>query len=145
MIKQIDRVKSDLVNQVRNLRRRSGSSKPISVAIVGINYAEVTTSYEGDRSYRTDGGLYKHPIQEAEQARVRLARVAPEYDEFLILKYRATNESPYPFEWVNQRETMLWNTEPPSSASATNIRGASGSDAIHIRSRRVFLPSPARK
>jgi hypothetical protein len=107
MIKQIDRVKSDLVNQVHNFKRRSGSSNPICVGVVGINYAEVTTSYEGDRSYRTDGGLYKHPIQEAEQARVRLASVAPEYDEFLILKYRATNEPPYPFEWVNQRENAL--------------------------------------
>jgi hypothetical protein len=107
MIKQIDRVKSDLVNQVSNFRRRSGSSNPICVGIVGINYAEVTTIYEGDRSYRTDGGLYKHPIQEAEPARGRLASVAPEYDEFLILKYRATNEPPYPFEWVNQRESVL--------------------------------------
>jgi hypothetical protein len=67
----------------------------------------VTTSYEGDRSYKTDGGVYKHPIQEAEQARARLAAVTPEYDEFLILKYRATNEPPYPFEWVNQRESAL--------------------------------------
>ena len=107
MIKQIDRVKSDLANQVRNFRRRSGSSNPICAGIVGINYAEVTTSYEGDRSYRTDGGVYKHPIQEAEQARGRLAGVASEYDEFLILKYRATNEPPYPFEWVNRRETAL--------------------------------------
>jgi hypothetical protein len=107
MIKQIDRVKSDLVNQVRNFRRRSGSSNPICVGIVGINYAQVTTSYEGDRSYRTDGGLYKHPVQEAEPARGRLASVAPEYDEFLILKYSATNEPPYPFAWVNQRESVL--------------------------------------
>lgn len=107
MIKQIDRVKSDLLNQVRNFRRRSGSSNPICVGVVGINYAEVTTSYEGDRSYRTDGGLYKHPIQESEQARARLASVAPDYDEFLILKYRATNDPPYPFEWVNHRENAL--------------------------------------
>jgi hypothetical protein len=107
MIKQIDRVKSDLVNQVHNFKRRSGSSNPICVAIIGINYAQVTTSYEGDRSYRTDGGVYKHPIQEAEPARARLAAGAPEYDEFLILKYRATNEPPYPFEWVNQRENAL--------------------------------------
>ena len=107
MIKQIDRVKSDLVNQVHNFRRRSGSSNPICVAVLGINYAEVTTGYEGDRSFRTDGGPNKHPIQEAEPARVRLATVAPDYDEFLILKYRATNEPPYPFEWVNHRETTL--------------------------------------
>jgi hypothetical protein len=107
MIKQIDRVKSDLTHQVQHFRHRAGSLRPICVGIVGINYAAITTSYEGDRSYRTDGGIYKHPIQEAEQARSRLAAVAGDYDEFLMLRYKATNEDPYPFEWVNQRETQL--------------------------------------
>jgi hypothetical protein len=105
MIKQIDRVKSDLANQVLQFRHREGSRPPICVAVVGINHAEVTTSYEKDRSYRTDGGKYKHPIQEADEARKRLASVAEKYDEFLILKYRAKNEPPYLFEWVNQRDT----------------------------------------
>lgn len=107
MIKQIDRVKSDLAHQVQNFKHRAGSSKPICVGIVGINYATVTTSYEGERSYRTDGGKYKHPIQEAEQARLRLSDVAPHYDEFLILKYRASNEPPYLFDWVAEKETKL--------------------------------------
>lgn len=105
MIKQIDRVKSDLANQVRNFKHRAGSSKPICVGVIGINYADVVTSYEADRTYRTDGGKYKHPIQEAEQARARLGEVAELYDEFLILKYRARNEPPYEFEWVNEKET----------------------------------------
>jgi hypothetical protein len=105
MIKQIDRVKSDLAHQVQHFKRKAGSSQPICVGVVGINYAQVTTSYEGDRSYRTDGSKFKHPFQEAEQAHLRLADVAHQYDEFLILKYRATNEPPYPFEWVNQKET----------------------------------------
>jgi hypothetical protein len=107
MIKQIDRVKSDLANQVRNFKHRAGSSKPICVGIVGINYADVMTSYEGDRAYRTDGGKYKHPIQEAEQARQRLAAVRELYDEFLILRFKARNEEPYEFEWVNEKETRL--------------------------------------
>jgi len=107
MIKQIDRVKSDLAHQVQNFKHRAGSSMPICMGIVGINFAAVTTSYEGDRSYRTDGGKYKHPIQEAEQARSRLLGVAPLYDEFLILKYRASNEPPYSFEWVNEKDTKL--------------------------------------
>ena len=107
MIKQINRVKSDLAIQVQNFKYRAGSSRPICVGVVGINYSDVVTSYEGDRSYRTDGARYKHPIQEAEQARTRLAEVAPQYDEFLILKYRARNEPPYPFEWVNEKETRL--------------------------------------
>lgn len=106
MIKQIDRVKSDLKNQVLSFRRRSGSRKPICVAIVGINYADVATGYEGDRSYRTDGGKYKHPVQEAEQARLRLAEVEDSYDEFVILKFRARNEPPYKFEWVDEKDTQ---------------------------------------
>jgi hypothetical protein len=107
MIKQIDRVKSDLTHQVQHFGRKAGSSRPMCVAIVGINFAEVTTSYEGERSYRTDGGKYKHPIQEAEQASNRLAGVAENYDEFLILRYRAQNVPPYSFDWVSQRETEL--------------------------------------
>lgn len=107
MIKQIDRVCGDLKHQVVHFRQKAGSSRPICVGVVGINYAEVTTSYEGDRSYRTDGRAFKHPIQEAEHARLRLlSKVHSEYDEFLILKYRATNEPPYPFGWVNERDTI---------------------------------------
>jgi len=63
MNKQIDRVKSDLKNQVQNFRKRSGSRKPICVAVVGINYADVTTSYEGDRTYRTDGANTNIPFR----------------------------------------------------------------------------------
>lgn len=107
MIKQIDRVQSDLANQVLNFKKRAGSIKPICVGIVGINYADVTTGYEADRSYKTDGSKYKHPIQEAEQARMRLGAVRDFFDEFLILKFRARNEPPYSFEWVNEKETRL--------------------------------------
>lgn len=59
MIKQIDRVKTDLAQQVKQFKHRAGSSHPICLGIVGINYAPVTTGYEGERSYRTDGGKYK--------------------------------------------------------------------------------------
>ncbi len=63
MIKQIDRVGSDLRGQVEHFRRGGGS--PISVGIVGINHAERYTSYEGAREYPTDGKREKHPFQEA--------------------------------------------------------------------------------
>lgn len=105
MIKQIDRVKNDLANQVNNFKHRAGSSKPICVGVVGINYADEMTSFEGDRSYPTDGRKYKHPIQEAEQARHRLSETAKLYDEFLILRFKARNQEPYAFEWVNERDT----------------------------------------
>ena len=46
MIKQIDRVISDLRNQVAQFRR--GGGNPICVAVVGINQAESAVGYEGD-------------------------------------------------------------------------------------------------
>ena len=35
------------------------------------------------------------------------AAAAPLYDEFLILRFRATNAPPYPFEWVNYNDLRL--------------------------------------
>lgn len=106
MIKQIDRVKGDLIHQVRHFNEGAGSSNPLCVAVVGVNHASFTTGYEGDRSYRTDGKSNKHPIQEAEQACYHLQTIAHHYDEFLILKYMAANEPPYPFEWADERESV---------------------------------------
>lgn len=105
MIKQIDRVISDLRNQVVEFGK--GGGKPICVGIVGVNHAEKYVGYEGDRSYPTTGkGGFLHPAQEAEEAERRLQELAaPAFDEFLILRYKATNEAPYPFEWVNSYET----------------------------------------
>lgn len=105
MIKQIDRVISDLRNQVVEFGK--GGGKPICVGIVGVNHAEKYVGYEGDRSYPTTGkGGFPHPAQEAREAERRLQELAaPAFDEFLILRYKATNEAPYPFEWVNSDET----------------------------------------
>jgi hypothetical protein len=106
MIKQIDRVKNDLRNQVTEFKKKAGSSKPICVGIVGINNADFAVSYENDRIYKTDGTpTYKHPIQEADQARNRLKEIEEYYDEFLVLKYKAKNEAPYGFEWVSEKDT----------------------------------------
>jgi len=69
MIKQIDRVMSDLINQVTQFKR--GSGNPICVAFVGINFAEQYVSFEGRKRWPTDGKKYKHPIQEAVQAEQR--------------------------------------------------------------------------
>jgi hypothetical protein len=35
------------------------------------------------------------------------AEAAPEFDEFLVLRFKATNAPPYPFEWVDYKETRL--------------------------------------
>jgi hypothetical protein len=67
-----------------------------------VNHAPYCVGYEGDRAFRTDGKKNAHPIQEAAKAEARLrADAAPRFDEFLVLRYRATNDEPYPFAWVD--------------------------------------------
>jgi hypothetical protein len=107
MIKQIDRVINDLCNQVTQFRR--GGGNPICVAVVGINRAENVIGYEGDRPFPTTGRAgFLHPIQEAPEAERRLREQAqPAFDEFLVLRYRATNAAPFPFEWVDYNSTRL--------------------------------------
>jgi hypothetical protein len=107
MIKQIDRVMNDLRNQAAQFRRGGGS--PICVAVVGINQAESTVGYEGDRPFPTTGrDGFLHPYQEAPEAERRLrAEVAQEFDEFLVLRFRATNAPPFPFDWVDFKGTKL--------------------------------------
>jgi hypothetical protein len=105
MIKQIDRVTGDLLKQVDHFKRNRGS--PICVGIVGINHAPYTIGYEGQRATRTTGtGSYMHPLQEAAQAERRLlTNAGPKFDEFIILRYKATNDEPFPFEWVDYSGT----------------------------------------
>lgn len=107
MIKQIDRVINDLRNQVSQFKR--GGGNPICIGVIGINTAESTVSYEGDRPFPTTGqGGFLHPCQEAPEAERRLkSEVASEFDEFLILRFKATNVPPYPFEWASYNETRL--------------------------------------
>jgi hypothetical protein len=107
MIKQIDRVINDLRNQVAQFKRGGGA--PICVAVIGINHAVSAISYEGERAVPTTGkGGFLHPFQEAQKADQRLkAEVANDFDEFLVLRYKATNAPPYSFEWVNYNELRL--------------------------------------
>lgn len=107
MIKQIDRVINDLNKQNEHFKSKGGS--PITVGIAGINHAEQYLSFEGSREYLTDGSSgFRHPIQEAEDAERRLLSLAaPTFDEFLILKFIATNLPPYDFQWLNETATMM--------------------------------------
>jgi len=104
MIKQIDRVIGDLRRQVEEFRKTGGN--PICVGIVGVNYSENYTSYEGTVEWPTDGKKHKHPSQEAPEAERRiLLNAAPGFDEFLVLRFRATNVAPYPFNWMDHGTT----------------------------------------
>jgi hypothetical protein len=106
MIKQIDRVISDLIRQTHQFKR---DGNPICVGVVGVNSADSYVSFEGDRSFPTDGtGGFQHPSQEASKAIFRLkTEAAPLFDEFLILKFKASNVDPFPFERVAEDETLL--------------------------------------
>ena len=127
MIKQIDRVTGDLVKQVQQFQR--GAGNPICVGIVGINQAQVCRGYEADRAFTTDGKKHKHPYQEAAAAEARLAADAkPHFDEFLFLRYRATNIEPYRFEWVDYRATEL-DYGRSSPGSAVSMAAASRTDS----------------
>jgi hypothetical protein len=106
MQKQVGRVISDLTDQINHFNRAGGN--PICVAFVGINFAPQYVSFEGRKRWPTDGRKYKHPIQEAAQVEHRLnekARAA--FDEFQILRFRATNVRPFPFEWVDLDTTEM--------------------------------------
>jgi hypothetical protein len=106
MIKQIDRVITDLTNQVTQFKRAGGN--PICVAFVGINFADQYVSFEGRKKWPTDGRRYKHPIQEAADAEQRLnERVRSAFDEFQTLRFRATNVKPFPFDWVDLSTTEM--------------------------------------
>lgn len=101
MIKQIDRVISDLCGQAVHFREKSPHA--VSVGIVGVNHAHAYTSYEGSREYPTNGRDQPHPDQEADEAIQRLMQRADGcFEEFLAIPFRATNEPPYPFEWVDR-------------------------------------------
>ncbi len=77
--------------------------------MVGVNHAESCVSYEGTRAFPTTGrDGFVHPYQEAPEAESRLRHEAePLFDEFIVLRFRATNTTPYPFEWVSYEDTRL--------------------------------------
>lgn len=106
MIKQIDRVISDLINQAAQFKR--GRGNPICVAFVGINFADQYVSFEGRKKWPTDGKRYKHPIQEATQAEQRLNDKARSvFEEFQVLRFCATNAKPFPFNWMDLNTTEM--------------------------------------
>jgi hypothetical protein len=132
MIKQIDRVMTDLKSQAAQFSKGTGS-QPITVALVGVNHADYAIGYEGDRANRTGRTETinpltgkkrikndKHPKDEASAAVERLnAEVRRHYDEMILLRYKATNDEPFLFEWVD-----LDATTRDYSAALTKISRA---------------------
>ncbi len=75
---------------------------------MAINQADRYVSYEGKNNFPTNGKDMKHPIQEAAEAERRLVeKVKPEFDEFIILRFKAWNDPPYNFQWVDQKQTEM--------------------------------------
>jgi hypothetical protein len=113
MIKQLDRVVGDLGKQVTQFETKGGSRPPICVGIVGVNHSTAFLSYEGSNTYLADGTrqpngkTYARPCDEAARAKHDLNSIArPQFFEFLILEFEATNIEPYPFKWVNSTKTV---------------------------------------
>ena len=106
MIKQIDRVINDLKGQVAQFKSRHG--KPITIGIVGINHALQYISYEGDRNIRRPAlAAFCTPFRKRPRRGRLFSPAAPSYDEFLILRFIATDQAPFTFSWVNAHKTNL--------------------------------------
>lgn len=102
MIAQIDRVLNDLEGQAHIFKGHSASA--ITLAMVGVNYADRYTGHEGARSFPAK----VPPSREAPEIVRRIEqRIPNHFDEVLILKFKATNRPPYPFEWLDEQETRL--------------------------------------
>jgi hypothetical protein len=101
-IAQIDRVMNDLRNQAEIFRRTNRAA--LAVGIVGVNFASSYVSYEGRRAFRA-----KYPPgRDAPEIVARLERfVRSAYDELLIFRFCATNERPFPFDWIDEDEAVM--------------------------------------
>lgn len=102
MTAQIDRVMSDLKGQAATFKAQT--SKAITVGIVGVNFADEYTGYEGERQHIAKSP----PSREAPEIVRRLNQfVRPDFDELLVLKFKATNRPPHKFGWVDEQDTRL--------------------------------------
>jgi hypothetical protein len=100
MIAQIDRVLTALKDQADTFLHLN--TRAIKVAIVGVNHASAYTGYEGRRRYSAK----VPPGREAAEIIARLNEFTrPRYDELVILPFKATNQRPFLFEWVDEAQT----------------------------------------
>lgn len=100
LIAQVDRVMNDLSKQANIFTTHNPSA--IKVGIVGVNFASTYTGHEGERQFIAK----TPPAREASEFARRVEdKAGPQYDELLILRFQATNNPPYEFNWVNAQET----------------------------------------
>lgn len=98
-LKQIDRVLNDLTSSAETLKNKSPDA--ITVGFAAVNYSERWTGMEGTRSFPVERKP-ERAMQESEETSRRLLQLAaPGFDEFLLFKFRATNQEPFPFSWLN--------------------------------------------
>ena len=99
--KQIDRVINDLDGFV--LRMKSLRQDCINVAVVGVNHESDYEGHEGERRF-------KHKLKNREplngMAKLR-EELLGRYDELLVFPFRASNQPPYPFAWLDRRQVDL--------------------------------------
>ena len=99
--KQIDRVINDLAGFAQRMKGLTPAC--INVPIVGVNHESDYEGHEGERSF-------KHTLKTQEPTNVmsRLrGQLLDRYDELLVLPFRATNQLPYPFRWVDAKRVEL--------------------------------------
>lgn len=100
LIAQVDRVINDLRKQADIFTRHNPAA--LRLALVGVNSASTYTGHEGDRQHVAK----TPPAREASEFAQRIERiVGPYYTELLVLRFRATNNPPYLFEWVDRKDT----------------------------------------
>lgn len=96
-LKQIDRVLNDLTGSAVSLKEKSANA--ITVGFAAVNYTERWTGVEGTRSFPVERKPQRAREESEETSRRLLQFASPEFDEFLMLKFRATNQDPFPFSW----------------------------------------------
>lgn len=98
-LRQIDRVLNDLTGSAASLKEKSANA--ITVGFAAVNYSERWTGMEGTRSFPVERKPQR-AVQESDETSRRLVDIAgPTFDEFLLLKFKATNQTGFPFEWLN--------------------------------------------
>lgn len=98
-LKQIDRVLNDLTGSALTLKEKSPNA--ITVGFAAVNYSDHWTGMEGTRSFPVQRTARRALTESDETSRRLLHLAAPAFNEFVLLRFRATNQEPFPFSWLD--------------------------------------------